>query len=128
MEAVTNFSIKKMSTQLLVNNLVQSIEFYTQKLEFDIEFRFLDFYVGIIKDAYSIHLKDGNPSTEERKNKRDHKHLDILFEVENIEELFQTLLDKNVDVVMPLRTVREGAKEFYIADPDGYIIGFLKNS
>ena len=94
-----------MSTQLVVANIDLSIEFYTKKLGFDIDFKYEDFYVGIIKDNFSIHLKLGNPSIEIRKNKRDQLHLDLLFVVDNLEELYNYFLNENVEIVMPLRMV-----------------------
>ena len=70
MDTITYFKIKKMSPQLLVADVDRSIEFYTKKLGFDVEFRYEDFYAGIIKDGYSIHLKASKPSIEERENRR----------------------------------------------------------
>jgi predicted lactoylglutathione lyase len=77
----TKSKIKKMSPQFLVTDIEHSIEFYTKKLGFDIEFRYEDFYAGIIKDNYSIHLKSGKPSIKERINKRENTDLDIVFSV-----------------------------------------------
>ena len=68
-----------MSPQFLVTDIEDSIEFYTKKLGFYLEFRYEDFYAGIIKDGYSIHLKSGKPSIEERKSKRENDDLDIVF-------------------------------------------------
>lgn len=44
--------LKKMSPQLLVTSLDQSIAFYTRKLGFELEFQHEDFYVGVIKDGW----------------------------------------------------------------------------
>ena len=57
MGTITYSKIKKMSPQLLVADIDRSIEFYTNKLGFDIDFRYEDFYSGISKDGFSIHLK-----------------------------------------------------------------------
>ncbi len=43
--------------------------------------------------------------------------------VEDIDGLYQKLKEK-VDVVKALETSWYGMKEFYIRDPDGYILGF----
>lgn len=116
--------LKAMSPQLLVTNLDHSIAFYKDKLGFTIDFRYDDFYAGIVKDGFSIHLKSGNPSVEERKNKRGNADLDIIFSTEDIEELFREISRMSVDVVQPLRKMPYG-KEFYIADPDGYILSYI---
>lgn len=114
-----------MSPQLLVTDIEHSIEFYTKKLGFDLEFRYEDFYAGIIKDSYSIHLKSGKPSIEERKSKRENDNLDIVFSVEDVEELYEEFVNKSVEIIQPLCD-RSYGREFYIADPDGYILAFLE--
>ena len=114
-----------MSPQLLVADIEDSIEFYTKKLGFTLDFRFKDFYVGISKDGCSIHLKSGKPSSEERKNKRNHQDLDIVFSVEGIAHLYEDCVNNSVQISQPLRD-RPYGKEFYILDPDGYIIAFVE--
>src|SRR5687768_5948258 len=127
MEIVAHSKIKKMSLQLLVADINRSIEFYTKKLGFDLDFRYEDFYAGIVKDGYSIHLKTGKPSIEERQNRRKNQDLDIVFSVDCIEDLYEELSNKSVEFTQPLRKMLYG-KEFYIADPDGYIISFLEEA
>ena len=114
-----------MSPQFLVTDIEHSIDFYTKKLGFDVEFRYEDFYAGIMKDSYSIHLKSGKPSMEERKSKRKRDDLDIVFSVEAVEDLYEEFVNKSVEIIQPL-CVRPYGKEFYIADPDGYILAFLE--
>ena len=123
MDTITYSKIKKMSPQILVTDIARSIEFYTKKLGFEVDFLYEDFYAGIIKDGYSIHLKLGKPSTEERKKKNE--DLDIVFSVEKVEDLYTELVNKSVEITQPLCD-RPYGKEFYIADPDGYILAFLE--
>jgi len=127
MDTITHFKIKKMSPQFLVTDIDRSIEFYVKKLGFDIEFSYEGFYAGIIKDGYSIHLKTGNSSIEERKNKRKNQDLDLIFSVDGIEDLYKELSNKFIEFTQTLRNMPYG-KEFYIADPDGYIISFLEET
>jgi len=125
MDTIRSSKIKKMSPQILVTDISRSIEFYTKKLGFNVDFLYEDFYAGIIKNGYSIHLKLGKPSTKERKNKRENEDLDIVFSVEDVEDLYTELVNKSVEITQPLRD-RPYGKEFYIADPDGYILAFLE--
>ncbi len=127
MDTTTYSRIKKMSPLFLVTDLDRSIEFYTKKLGFDIDFRYEDFYTGIIKDGNSIHLKSGKPSIEERKNRRNNEDLDIVFSVDGIEELYQEFVSKSVEIIQPLRDMPYG-KEFYMIDPDGHIIAFVEEA
>jgi len=127
MDTITYSKIKKMSPQLLVADIAHSIEFYKKKLGFDVDFRYEDFYAGIIKDGCSIHLKSGEHSIEERKNKRNNETLDIIFSVDGIEDLYEELSNKSIEFIQPLRRMPYG-KEFYVADPDGNIIAFIEEA
>jgi len=64
---------------------------------------------------------------EERENRRSNEHPDITFSVEGIEDLYEDVLNKSVEVIQSLRNMPYG-REFYIADPDGYIISFLEEA
>ena len=125
MNTGTQSKIKKMSPQLRVTDIEHSIEFYTKKLGFDVAFRYEDFYAGIIKDNCSIHLKSGKSSIEERKSKKDNGHLDIVFSVDDVEDLYDEFVNKSVEIIQPLCD-RPYGREFYIADPDGNILAFLE--
>lgn len=125
MDSITNLKLKKMSPQLLVFDIDASIEFYTKQINFDLDFRYEDFYAGVSKDGNSIHLKLGKPSLEERKNKLANDDLDIVFSIENVEDLYNVFVNKSIQIIQPLID-RPYGKEFYIADPDGYILAFLE--
>jgi catechol 2,3-dioxygenase-like lactoylglutathione lyase family enzyme len=125
MNKLKDFKIKKMSPLFLVADINRSIEFYIKELGFELDFRYEDFYVGIIKDGYSIHLKVNNSSIKKIENKRNNEDIDITFSVDNIESLYEELTNKSVEVIQSLRDMSYG-KEFYVADPDGNIISFLE--
>ena len=125
MNAGIYLKIKGMSPQFLVADLNRSIEFYTKKLGFEISFHYEDFYCGIIKGGYSIHLKLVDQAIEERENRENNGHLDITFSVEGIDDLYEYIKSKSVEVIQPLRDMPYG-REFYISDPDGHIIAFLE--
>lgn len=127
MNTVIHSRIRNMSPQLLVADIDHAIEFYTKQLAFEVAFRYEDFYAGIIKDGFSVHLKSGNPSRQERKNKRENGDLDIVFAVQNVEDLYNEYLGKDVEILQPLCD-RPYGKEFYIVDPDGYVLAFLEES
>lgn len=114
-----------MSPQLVVADMARSLGFYTEKLGFEVDFRYEGFYAGVIKGSCSIHLKAGKSSKEERENRRNNEHVDIIFSVEGIENLYRELLDHPVEVIQSLRDMPYG-REFYIADPDDYILAFLE--
>jgi catechol 2,3-dioxygenase-like lactoylglutathione lyase family enzyme len=127
MDTIAHSKIKKMSPQLLVSSLDKAIAFYTETLGFELEFRYEDFYAGIIKDGCSIHLKHGKPSIEERDRKREDNDLDLIFSVQDVEELYDQFSKTLIDIVQPLCD-RPYGREFYIADPDGYIFAYLEEN
>ncbi|GAA3978024.1 VOC family protein [Mucilaginibacter dorajii] len=83
--------IKNMSPLFVVADLEQSIDFYTQKLGFEIDFRYEDFYAGITRDGFSIHLKSGYPANEERTSRHDNEHVNITFQY----QVFITFLKRS---------------------------------
>lgn len=114
-----------MSPLLLVSNLTASLEFYTKKLGFEINFRYDDFYAGIMKDGNGIHLKTGKPNMAERADRRKNEDPDIIFSVERIEEQYQKIGTDSVSITQALREMPYG-KEFYLTDADGYILAFVE--
>jgi predicted enzyme related to lactoylglutathione lyase len=116
--------LKKMSPQLPVSQIEQSIEFYTKKLGFSLDFRYEDFYAGIVKDSHSIHLKSG---TQMERGTNENQDVAIIFSVDRIEHLYEDVLSKSIEIVQPLRDMPYG-REFYIADPDGNHIAFMEET
>jgi hypothetical protein len=79
MTKVSDITIKGMSPQLLVADIKHSLDFYTKLLGFEIEFCYENFYAGIRKDGFSIHLKTGKYSIEERQNRKKMMTLTLCF-------------------------------------------------
>ena len=118
-------SLKGMSPLLLVKDMERSIDFYTGTMDFAVQFRYEEFYAGIGRDGHSIHLKQAVPLAGEE-YRRQNEHVDILFSVTGIADLYNRILTAPVDVVQPLREMPYG-REFYVADLDGYIIAFCED-
>lgn len=128
MNTATYATIKKMSPQLLVTDIDVSMEFYTKKLGFEVDFRYEGFYAGLIKEGHSIHLKlKNNRSTKVRGRRRNNEDVDIIFSIGDIEIVYKELSNGSVKITQSLRAMPYG-KEFYIADPDGYIIALLEEA
>ena len=121
----TGRTITAMSPQFLVADLERSLQFYTGQLGFELDFRYGHFYAGIALDGHSIHLKLADPPAQERRFRRENEHLDITFAVADIRPLYEEISNRPVQVIQPLREMPYG-HEFYIADPDGYILAFLE--
>jgi catechol 2,3-dioxygenase-like lactoylglutathione lyase family enzyme len=117
--------IKDISPQLIVASLDKSIVFYTEILGFDVHFHYEDFYCSLSMSGYAIHLKTGKPTPEERRSRRYNDHLDLVFSVEGIDNLFTDLKSKGVKIIRPVQEMPYG-HEFYILDPDEYILAFIE--
>ncbi len=126
MDTLVNPRIKSLSALLLVSDLEHSIQFY-KRLGFETDFVYEGFYAGIVKDSYTIHLKLGEPGKKERERRQKSEDLDIVFSVEQIERLYDGIKIMPVNIIQPLRELPYG-REFYITDPDGYILGFVGES
>ena len=117
--------IKQMSPQMLVIDIERSLQFYIEVLGFQLDFRYGDFYAGIVMQHFSIHLKKGKRTAAEIENRKYNEDLDILFSVEDIENVHEEFVKKSMNFIQPLRIMPYG-KEFYISDPDGNTIGFIE--
>ncbi len=118
-------NIKSMAPLFIVADLEYSLNFYTRNLGFDIDFRYEDFYAGITRNGCNIHLKAGVPAITERAGRLENGHIDVTFTVGNIDSLFEAVKALPLTIIQPLRHMPYGV-EFYIVDPDGYILAFLE--
>ncbi|PUZ29405.1 hypothetical protein DCC81_08135 [Chitinophaga parva] len=125
METSVPSKIKRMSPQLLVKDIARAVQFYANALGFSVDFRYEDFYAGIIKDGYSIHLKVDGDNAEGKSSQGNSENVSIIFNISHIESLYDELCTEGISISQSLRDMPYG-KEFYIADPDGNILAFLE--
>ena len=132
--------MKQLTPNLAVEDVARSVRFYTEILGFEIKM-----CVDTDKKAIGNILKEGVNYVWANVM---HGDVGIMFqqkinfesdlgikanpigatvsfyiEVEDAETLYATLKDKT-PIHKKLDTTWYGAKEFYICDPDGYILGF----
>jgi uncharacterized glyoxalase superfamily protein PhnB len=118
-------TIASITPLFIVKDLDRSLKYYTEQLGFEQQFRYEDFYPGIERNGQTIHLKLGNVSQEERLNRRKNEDLDVHCSVSGIDALFEEFTGKSAEVIQSLRDMPYG-REFYVTDPDGYILGFME--
>ena len=109
--------------QFLVDDLVRSITFY-RKLGFTFGEPWDGFYAIGERDGLELHLKEAPKNRAERRHRRAHEHLDAAAGVDGIEAFYEQCVATGVRVLRPLMTTAWGTKDFYVEDPDGYIIAF----
>ncbi len=117
-------TIRQIAPQLLVDDLAASVAFYVDALGFSQAIDWEDFYASVERDGQSIHLKCAPKTAADRANRLDNEHLDAFIEVTNAEALHREFEARGVAILKPLTDRPWGARDFYVRDPDGYILGF----
>ena len=109
--------------QFLVDDLERSIAYY-QKIGFIFDAPWEGFYAIGRLDGLEIHLKEGPKDRAQRQWRRDNEHLDAAAGVDGIEAFYEQCVANSVTILKPLAATDWGTKDFYIEDPDGYIVSF----
>jgi len=115
--------VTSFAPQFLVDDLERSIAYY-QKLGFTFGETWDGFYgIGHL-DGMELHLKEAPKNQDERRHRHDNEHLDAAAGVDGIEDFFRQCVANGATILKPLTPTAWGTKDFYVEDPDGYIICF----
>jgi catechol 2,3-dioxygenase-like lactoylglutathione lyase family enzyme len=117
-------SITAAAPQFLVEKLDESLAFYEKRLGFSRDFVYEGFYASVSRDRAVIHLKCAPKLEAERAHRRSEEHLDAFLIVSGVDELHAELAGRGAPIVKPLEQRPWGARDFYVEDPDGYILCF----
>jgi uncharacterized glyoxalase superfamily protein PhnB len=71
-----------------------------------------------------LHLKEAPKNAAERAHRRNNEHLDAYGDIDGIEAFYAQCVGKGARILKPLEPTAWGTKDFYLEDPEGYIIGF----
>jgi catechol 2,3-dioxygenase-like lactoylglutathione lyase family enzyme len=115
--------VTSFAPQFLVDDLERSMAFY-RKLGFAFGEPWGGFYAIGRLDGLELHLKEAPGNPAERKHRRDHEHLDAAAGVEGIEAFYERCVANDAAILKPLAPTEWGTKDFYVEDPDGYVISF----
>ena len=115
--------VTSFAPQFLVDDLQRSIEYY-EKLGFTFGETWEGFYAIGQVDGLELHLKEAPKNRDERRYRRDNEHLDAAAGVDGIEAFFRQCVANGATILRPLAPTEWGTKDFYIEDPDGYVISF----
>jgi catechol 2,3-dioxygenase-like lactoylglutathione lyase family enzyme len=75
-------------------------------------------------DGLELHRKEAPKNDAERRRRREQEHLDAAAGVDGIEAYYARCVANGVRILRPLTATAWGTKDFYIEDPDGYMIAF----
>jgi catechol 2,3-dioxygenase-like lactoylglutathione lyase family enzyme len=115
--------VTSFAPQFLVDDLKRSIAYY-QKIGFQFGESWEGFYaIGHI-DGLELHLKEAPQDQAARTHRRNNEHLDAAAGVDGIEAFYVQCVANHVTIIKPLTATAWGTKDFYIEDPDGYIVSF----
>ena len=121
-------SIIAAAPQFLVDRLDVSVEFYEQRLGFSCDFVYEGFYASVSRDRAVIHLKCAPKLEAERAHRSSSEHLDAFLVVSGVAELHAELVGRGAPMRKPLEQTPWGTRDFYIEDPDGYVLCFSERA
>ena len=120
---VTKPRVTSLAPQFLVDDLERSMAYY-RKFGFAFGEPWDGFYAIGLLDGLELHLKCAPKNEAERRYKRDNEHLDAYARVDGVEVFYEHCLASGATILKPLTATAWGTKDFYVEDPDGYIICF----
>ena len=109
--------------QFLVDDLARSMNYY-RKLGFTFGEPWDGFYAIGERDGLELHLKEAPKNPAERQYRREHEHLDAAAGVAGIDAFYEHCVASGLTILRPLAATEWGTSDFYIEDPDGYVIAF----
>ena len=115
--------VTSFAPQFLVDDLARSIEYY-EKLGFTFGEPWDGFYAIGHVDGLELHLKEAPKLDAERSYRRKHEHLDAAAGVDGIEAFYALCEANGARIITPLSATPWGTKDFYVEDPDGYVVCF----
>jgi catechol 2,3-dioxygenase-like lactoylglutathione lyase family enzyme len=115
--------VTSFAPQFLVEDLERSMVWY-RKLGFTFGEPWDGFYAIGTLDGLELHLKEAPKNDAERRHRREHAHLDAAAGVNGIEAFYAECISAGVRILRPLTATPWGTCDFYVEDPDGYIIAF----
>jgi catechol 2,3-dioxygenase-like lactoylglutathione lyase family enzyme len=112
--------VTSFAPQFLVEDIDRSLTYY-RKLGFSFGEPWDEFYAIGQLDGLELHLKEAPKNAAERQWRRDHEHLDAAA---GIEAFYERCVANDIMIIRALTPTAWGTKDFYVEDPDGYIISF----
>ncbi|HEU4995256.1 MAG TPA: VOC family protein [Gemmatimonadaceae bacterium] len=109
--------------QFLVDDLASSMTWY-RKLGFTFGEPWDGFYAIGVRDGLELHLKEAPKDRGDREYRRTQEHLDAAGGVDGIEQFYAECVANGATILRPLTATAWGTVDFYVEDPDGYIIAF----
>lgn len=117
-------TIKHIIPQLRTTDMNSSIEFYTEKLGFTVEFNYENFYVGIRSGDHLIHLKLIDEADPSIPFVDEGGHLHLYIQTDDVTAFADRLKEKGVELVQDVWETDWNTREFVIHDDQGHTLYF----
>ena len=108
-----------------VADLAKSIAFYRDRLGFAVEFNYESFYASLWRDGCRLHLQCAPATPRDQAEFEREERIDVCVGTTDAAALLCAFAAVGVEFSTPLRKMPYGT-EFYVRDPDGYILGFIQ--
>ena len=113
-----------LAPQFLVDDLDRAIEYYIRALGFSLDFKYDDFYASVSRDGCAIHLKEAPKTVADRAHRKANEHLDASIATSDATAIYEELKSRGALIAQPLQERPWACRDFYVEDPDGYILCF----
>jgi uncharacterized glyoxalase superfamily protein PhnB len=80
------------------------------------------------RNGFAIHLKHAPRPAADRAFRKQNEHLDAYIAVSGIRSLFTEMQERGAEVIKPLEERPWACLDFYVEDPDGYILCFSEQT
>lgn len=111
----------------LVADIERSLAYYRDRLDFAVEFVHEGVYAGVIRDGCRIHFRCATPVERDQAAFLGAENIDVCIGVRDAQALAAQFSTNGADFSVRLRAMAYG-QEFYIRDPDGYILGLVQSA
>ena len=116
--------LNRIAPQFLVDDLGAATAYYQQRLGFDLDFCYESFYASVSRDGCAIHLKCAPKVIADRAYRKQQEHLDAHIDVVDAATLHDEMRSRGALIIKPLEQRPWSCRDFYVEDPDGYILCF----
>ena len=116
--------ISSVVPQLRTTDLAASIEFYTTKLGFTLEFQHEDFYAGVRCGDYVVHLKLIDEPDPSIAFVDQNEHFHLYLTTNDVAAVADDLKRRGVQVAQDVHETAWGTRECVVKDDQGHTLYF----
>src|SRR5688500_13331584 len=122
-KSMTKPRVTSLAPQFLVDDLARSMAYYRKRGIMVGEP--LEWFYGIGHvDGLELQLKEAPKDDDGRRHRRTNEHLDAAAGVEGVEAFYAQCVANGATIIKPLAATPWGTNDFYVEDPDGYVVSF----